>query len=57
MTDLPPARAMTPDQIRDELAHEWVRSEIRRKSIRLRSPRLAELLDALAAAVPTAGES
>jgi hypothetical protein len=47
--DKPPASAMMPGEVHGELALEWSRDAVRRGHIRLRSPRLAELLDALAA--------
>jgi len=48
MSDKPPARVMTPGEVRGELAFEWARDAVRRGHVRLRSPRLAELLDQLA---------
>jgi hypothetical protein len=39
---------MTPGEVHGELAHEWSRNAVRRGQVRLLTPRLAELLDALA---------
>lgn len=59
MSDKPPARDLTQSSVLAELIDEWDTRPVRRSQVRTLSPRLAELLDALAASTtsPPASES